>query len=220
VTEDCGSLDLSASATAIGGGLGAASFIKNLIAPLVCIHTDETHDPAFTAALLSDLNHLHHGRWTDKTLTVTGRSLGAVTTSMDLTTAARAAGVAIEPSGDGAYGTRIPNVGLSLERPLCLGASTPHPDGPTVTTVDGFVLGQPLSTLKRTYGSRLHLSAGRRSTGGYYSAGEILDAGYYVADNGAYLLFRTEDSTADSPVIGVSTRSHEPPAYSGCGPPN
>jgi hypothetical protein len=167
-----------------------------------------TRAPARTKALTL-------GPWTDATVSVTGSSLGAVTRSMALATASRAAGTPIVAAGDGAYNSRVPGLEISLGSSRdgnCFRANTYNRGTPRVITPNGFVLGTSVSNLQRIYVARLHYSPGTVSTGGYYGAGTVLDAGWSVADNGGYLLFQTTNNDQSAPVTAVTSTPHLPPS--------
>jgi hypothetical protein len=130
------------------------------------------------------------GLWSDLRLVITPDSLGAVRLGMSLKQAQNAAGLYMQPVGDGligAYGlpSNFQYVWLTGWPVRCLGVtlrSAPSPQELVTTT--GFVLGQSVARLRRLYGTELHYAKGPPSPSGMTPA-----AGYLLASGGGDELF-------------------------------
>src|SRR5262249_48272739 len=103
--------------------------------------------------------------WTDPSLAITATSLGRVQVGMTLDQSQTAAGIVFNMEGDGVhYSTHLPNGYADLfvdlgdsGRTFCVGSVTPE-RGRTVdsiTTPEGFRLGDTVAHLKSVYGNRL-----------------------------------------------------------------
>jgi hypothetical protein len=136
------------------------------------------------------------GRWSDRLLTVTPRSLGAARVGMTRSELQHAVRFSFDAGGDGsAYPTTLPDgfphdyVGLTgpsfKEKVVCVGASlTPRAgvSSQTISTPEGFRLGDSVRRLLAVYGSRARYVPAP-------SSGMTTHAGYVVAERGGYLAF-------------------------------
>jgi hypothetical protein len=132
--------------------------------------------------------------WTAQELTITPTSLGAVAVGMSQTEAQTAAGITFDGSGDGfVYPTKLPTgfphdyVGLRISSVIvtCVGAEifpTTSPTAQTVTTPEGFRLGDSVAHLLAVYGSRARYVAAPAS-------GMTTNAGYVVKESVGNLVF-------------------------------
>ena len=142
------------------------------------------------------------GLWTSSQLTISPQSLGTVQLGMTLNQAEGAAGLNFDGMGDGMfYPTSLPDelyVGLGNDSNVrCVGAAEGQAAGlaPTVSTPEGFHLGDSVQTLLNIYGSRAqYLPA--PTTGGIDPV-----AGYIVAETGGNLFFYVDPTTATVPKI-------------------
>jgi hypothetical protein len=137
------------------------------------------------------------GRWTDRQLTITPTSLGAVRVGMPFDQAQQAAGITFNSGGDGYtdYGRTNPaypqlwigggNAGTagSTGYPVrCVGAGG-TPTAQAVVTPEGFHLGDSIQTLLSVYGSRATYVPAP-------TQGGITDnAGYVVSEPTGHLVF-------------------------------
>ena len=140
--------------------------------------------------------------WTSPTVTITSRSLGAVTIGMTLAQASAYTGVPLQQVGDNFfYPGGSSNSGLyvgGLTRVQCLGA-TLSGYGPTVVTSRGFPLGGTLAELKATYGPSLAFVPAPSS--GYFPV-----PGYIVAFSDGNLAFRVSHGIVTQIEAGPGVR--------------
>jgi hypothetical protein len=148
------------------------------------------------------------GPWSDRTLTITPQSLGAVRVGMTQGEARTAAAFSFDAGGDGfVYPTTLPAgfphdyVGMAgsygKERVVCVGASLwsgSKPSSQTISTPEGLHLGDTVQRLQAIYGTRARYVPAP-------SSGMTTNAGYVVADPGGYLVF----------VVGRSLTNWLPP---------
>jgi hypothetical protein len=133
--------------------------------------------------------------WTSGMLTITQRSLGAVTIGMTIRQASAAAKHQLTQVGDGVYYPKHETSrGLSLlggpgGTVSCVSAADTG-YGPVVTTRQGFVLGGTLSQLKTVYGRRLRFVPTRDS-------GPAPRPGYVVSFSNGNLVFWVHNGTVD-----------------------
>jgi pimeloyl-ACP methyl ester carboxylesterase len=135
-----------------------------------CFHTNLMRNISLTnealAAIADDLARKQGMKapWTAPVLVITPTSLGAVRDGMSLSQAEQAAGLPFPGSGDGASypymtGPDTPHLyvrlGSGSHFPGCRGAQATKLSNPLVETIDGFRLGDPVTLLKRIYGSAL-----------------------------------------------------------------
>ena len=171
------------------------------------------------SSLRNDIKALDKGKWTEKTVIITGSSLGAVTRGMPLTLASDRAGISITPSGDGVYVSRVPGLAIIGAEPgaRCFTVNSYSPGGPLVVTRERFALGEGVEDLQRIYGNQLQYTPGIVSSGGYYAPGTRLGAGYWITDNEGYLLFQTRDDSKAGAITGIISAPNAPPSIN-CGP--
>jgi hypothetical protein len=133
--------------------------------------------------------------WTSGMLTITQRSLGAVTIGMTIRQASAAARHELTQVGDGVYYPQgETSRGLSLlggsgSTVRCVGAAVTG-YGPVVTTRQGFVLGGTLSQLKTVYRRSLRFVPARNS-------GPAPRPGYVVSFPNGNLVFWVHNGTVD-----------------------
>jgi hypothetical protein len=133
--------------------------------------------------------------WTSGMLTITQRSLGAVTIGMTIRQASLAARHQLAQVGDGVYYPKKQiSRGLSLlgnprGTVSCISAADTG-YGPVVTTRQGFVLGGTLSQLKTVYGGRLRFVPAR-------NFGPAPRPGYVVSFPNGNLVFWVHNGTID-----------------------
>lgn len=148
------------------------------------------------------------GPWSDLTLTITPQSLGAVRVGVTQREAQTASGFSFNAGGDGfVYPTKLPAgfphdyVGMTgpygNETVGCVGASLRDRTKPsqTISTPEGFRLGDTVQQLKAIYGRRARYVPAP-------SSGMTTNAGYVVAEPGGYLAF----------VVGSSPTNWLPPS--------
>ncbi len=148
-------------------------------------------------------------RWTDSVLTITPQSLGAVRIGMTLPEAETAAGVPFDGAADGAfYPTSLPTGFPHLfvnEDPSnlvsCFGAEIGDPTAlpivsapQTVSTPEGFHLGDTVAQLLAIYGTRAHFL--QAPAGGISPR-----AGYVVAEPDGNLAFYVDNSSTR--ILGI-----------------
>lgn len=206
------SVVLEVAAFLLGGPVAAFLGIRHLFNDAKNIHSGYVSSGEARAAgiqaghLLAAFSHptatapsqpsRPNGQWTEPQLTITAESLGAVQLGMTLAQAEAAAGLNFDGMGDGmAYPTALPDhlyVGLLSDGTVgCVGAGEAQPAGSrqTVSTPEGFQLGDTVQALLSIYGSRAQSVPA--PTSGLSSA-----AGYIVADNGGNLLFFVDPTDA------------------------
>jgi Peptidase A4 family len=155
-----------------------------------------------TFAVSSVATSSHVGEWTASSLTISPQGLGAVKIGMTLNNASEAAGIPIVVSGDSFYApvrsTRYPHlyVGMGANNKIaCVGAGEPS-NIQSVTTPEGFRLGETLERLKSIYGNRLHYVPAPTNGG-------MTDfAGYLVRESSGNLAFIVSSTGIVSGVKG------------------
>jgi hypothetical protein len=144
-------------------------------------------------------SHANIGHWLSPSLIITPRSLGTVKVGVPLIEAMQAAGIAIVAGGDGVYS---PQVGVgptslflrlsSSYRVGCVGAGVART--PSVSTEQGFRVGETVAQLKRVYGQSLRYVPAP-STGGMTDF-----AGYVLSESSGNLAF---DVTTSGRVVDM-----------------
>jgi hypothetical protein len=155
--------------------------------------------------------------WTANSLIITPTSLGAVKNGMTLSQAENAARLPFSGSGDGAYypiftSAEAPHLYIrpngDSNFPACVGAQGDGKGTPTVSTTEGFRLGDTVTKLKAIYGQRLTFTP--LPPGGGLSP----RAGYVLHEPTGTLIFAV-DPTADSTINEIAGSTH-PLTPSGC----
>jgi hypothetical protein len=153
--------------------------------------------------------------WTASSLIITATSLGAVKNGMTLAQAENAAGLDFPGSGNGAHyptltSPHAPHLYIrptgDTNFPPCLGAQGDGKGTPTVSTAEGFRLGDPVRRLKGIYGSALTYTPRP-------DAGLSPRAGYTLKEPAGSIIFVIDPATDTITEIASSTQSLTP---SGC----
>lgn len=153
--------------------------------------------------------------WTAKSLIITPAYLGAVKNGMTLTQAETAAGLPFPGFGDGAYyptftSPDAPHLYLvphgEAPFPACIGAQGDGKGTPTVSTAEGFRLGDTVTRLKEIYGDQL--SYARAPTSGMSPK-----AGYVLTEPTGTLIFAVDATATKITEIAASL---DPLTPSGC----
>jgi hypothetical protein len=133
------------------------------------------------------------GHWLSPSLVITPESLGAVKVGTTLEAAEGAAGIIIENTGEDIFspepGIGRPGLYLNLNssnRVNCVGAQLT--DRRTVSTMEGFRLGESILQLKRLYGQGLRFV--QSATGGFM--GNL--SGYVLSESSGNLVFLVRKS--------------------------
>jgi hypothetical protein len=198
---------IAASANALRGSDSSAGHIAN--EPTTATAATPTTTVAPHQTTPDTQSSIGTGPWSDRALTITARSLGGVHLGMNRNEAQVAAGYAFDTGGDGfVYPTTLPAgfphdyvgvTGLSgHESVVCVGASLRNgskPSSQTISTPEGFRLGDTVQRLKAIYGSRARYVPAP-------SSGMTTNAGYVVDEAGGHLAF----------VVGRSLTNWSPPA--------
>jgi peptidase A4-like protein len=129
------------------------------------------------------------GAWTSSSLKISPQGLGTVKIGMTLKNASKAAGIHIVVSGDSFYApiraSRYPYLYVGMganNRIACVGAGNPS-SVQSVTTPEGFRLGESVNRLKSIYGTRLQYVPAPTNGG-------MTDyAGYLVRESSGNLAF-------------------------------
>jgi hypothetical protein len=151
------------------------------------------------AALLNQFLALQTPSWMQHALTITPTSLGAVVVGETIAEAQNAAGLTFDGHGDGfMYPRTLPagyphdyvGLGGPHDTVICVGAGKngATTNGPqTISTPEGFELGDTVQHLLAVYGSRAHFVAAPAS-------GMTTNAGYVVAETDGTLVFVVDNA--------------------------
>jgi hypothetical protein len=157
------------------------------------------------------------GWWSNRSLAITATSLGGVQVGMTLDQAQWAAGLVFDTQGDGVhYPTTLPKGYADLFVDLgdkgqvrCVGAVGSMNDTDTITTPEGFRLGDSLGHLKAIYGNRLtHIP-------NPVTGIEPRD-GYVVKEGNSFLVFSYSKGVVWGVAAGSEGFNGEPITPSNC----
>lgn len=146
------------------------------------------NDPAITRLNLTAKKTM---KWTSPALIITARSLGDVRIGMTSAEAQQAAGATFDDGGDGAiYPAKLPagfaHLYVHGDPVTCVGAGGPSPRQ-TISTLEGFRLGDTVKKLLAIYGNRAHYMQD-------VNPGLTANNGYVVAEASGSLAFAVDES--------------------------